>query len=178
MNANHPIKGSHTLVEPIRDRAAIKRIKTLLSRNPRDFCLFVFGINTAYRANELLSIRVGQVRYLDIGESLNIRMSKTGKYRQVTLNKNVIEAIQMLLSSENFCDHDPIFRSQRGGKAIRGDTLSTYVKHWCKNVGLCGHYASHTLRKTWGYWQRVANKTPIPLLMIPTTKVLDRNFYI
>ena len=165
MNNNHPKKGSHVLVEPIKDRTAIKRIKTLLCQNPRDFCLFVFGINTAYRANELLSVQVGQVRYLDIGESLNIKMSKTGKYRRVTLNKNVIEAIQTLLNSEDFCDQDPLFRSQRGGKAIGVDTLSTYVKHWCQNAGLRGNYASHTLRKTWGYWQRIANKTPIPILM-------------
>ena len=165
MNNNRPQKGSHVLVEPIKDRAAIKRIKTLLSQNLRDYCLFVFGINTAYRANEILSIQVGQVRYLNVGESLNIKMSKTGKYRRVTLNKKVIEAIQTLLDSGSFSDEEPLFRSQRGGMAIGVDTLSTYVKNWCQNAGLRGNFASHTLRKTWGYWQRVVNKTPIPVLM-------------
>lgn len=39
------------------------------------------------------------------------------------------------------------------------------VKMWCQNVGLKGNYGSHTLRKTWGYWQRLERGTAIPLLM-------------
>ena len=39
------------------------------------------------------------------------------------------------------------------------------VKTWCQRAGLKGNYASHTLRKTWGYWQRIERNTPIPLLM-------------
>ena len=30
---------------------------------------------------------------------------------------------------------------------------------------LKGNYGSHTLRKTWGYWQRTERGTAIPLLM-------------
>jgi integrase len=28
------------------------------------------------------------------------------------------------------------------------------VKTWCASVGLKGNYGSHSMRKTWGYWQR------------------------
>lgn len=38
------------------------------------------------------------------------------------------------------------------------------MKTWCHDVGLKGNYGSHTLRKTWGYWQRL-ERTAIPLLM-------------
>ena len=38
------------------------------------------------------------------------------------------------------------------------------VKNWCNSVGLEGNYGSHSLRKTWGYWQ-YQHSTPIPLLM-------------
>jgi integrase len=38
------------------------------------------------------------------------------------------------------------------------------VKGWCRDVGLKGNYGSHTLRKTWGFWQ-YQQRTPIPLLM-------------
>jgi integrase len=38
------------------------------------------------------------------------------------------------------------------------------VKRWCATVGLSGNYGSHTLRKTWGFWQDKRG-TPIPLLM-------------
>ncbi|ABW26800.1 site-specific integrase [Acaryochloris marina] len=47
-------------------KKAIAGIKQLLSWSPRDLCLFTLGINTAYRANELLSLRASQVRYLGV----------------------------------------------------------------------------------------------------------------
>ena len=100
-NPNHPKKGSLIIVEPIRERAAIKRIKKLLKSKPRDYCLFIFGINTAYRANEILSIRASQVRNLQAGDSLNVKMSKTGKYRRVSLNENVIKAMVAAFLLEN-----------------------------------------------------------------------------
>jgi len=63
-------------VEPIRELKAIKRIKKLREDRPRDLCLFTLGINTAYRANEFLSLRIGQVDYLMPGDRLELRQSK------------------------------------------------------------------------------------------------------
>ncbi|MEP1060930.1 MULTISPECIES: hypothetical protein [Cyanophyceae] len=54
-NPNYPTAGSTT---------AISRIKKILTDRPRNLCLFTLGINTAYRANELLSLKVGQVKNL------------------------------------------------------------------------------------------------------------------
>jgi integrase len=67
-NPHHPAPGSILTVEPIRDRKAIERIRKLLRDHPRDLCLFAVGINTAFRANELLSLKVGQVRLLQAGD--------------------------------------------------------------------------------------------------------------
>jgi integrase len=162
-NPNRPEPGSHIIVEPIRSKQVIKRIKKLLKDSPRDYCIFVTGINTAYRAKELLSLKVGQVRDLVPGDTVNVK-TKTKKYRRVSLNPSVIEAVQTLLETKDFADDEYLFQSQRGGP-VSVSTLSTYVKSWCKNAGLKGNYASHTLRKTWGYWQRIGNNTSIPILM-------------
>ena len=32
-------------------------------------------------------------------------------------------------------------------------------------ANLLGNYGTHTLRKTWGYHQRVFNNVPLPILM-------------
>jgi hypothetical protein len=45
-------------------------------------------------------------------------------------------------------------------------SLSTLVKKWCKDVNLKGNYASHSLRKTWGYHQRISFGVGIPELMV------------
>lgn len=153
-------------MEPIRDKKAIDRIKKQLRDYPRDLCLFILGINTAYRANELLAIKVGDVRHLQPGNVLTRKQSKTNKYRGVVLNPTAQAAIQTWLRSEpgqRLSDADYLFTGKRG--VLQVSTVSTMVKTWCQNVGLKGNYGSHTLRKTWGYWQRKERGTAIPLLM-------------
>jgi integrase len=165
-NPNHPKKGASIKVEPIRDKKAIQRIKKLLRDDPRDLCLFVVGINTAFRANELLSLQVEHVRYLQPGDVLQRKQSKTQKYRGVILNRSAHAAIQTWLASQHgqcLSDTDFLFTGKRGVLTV--PTVSTMVKTWCRNVGLKGNYGSHTLRKTWGYWQRKERGTAIPLLM-------------
>ena len=165
-NPNHPKKGSAIKVEPIRDKKAIARVKKQLRDSPRDLCLFILGINTAYRANELLTIKVGDVRHLQAGDVLTRKQSKTNKYRGVVLNPSAQAAIQTWLCSElgqRLTNADYLFTGKRG--VLKVSTVSTMVKTWCQNVGLKGNYGSHSLRKTWGYWQRKERGTAIPLLM-------------
>lgn len=167
-NSNHPKPGSSTKVEPIRDRADIMVIKKSLSDRPRDLCLFTLGINTAYRANELLSIRVGQVAHLKCGDSLTLRQSKTGRDRMITLNETATNAIQDWLQRHPDPEDDaPLFPSQRTRKALTVSPFINMVKGWCRDAGLKGNYGSHTLRKTWGYHQLRGNTKTPPHLVLP-----------
>ena len=40
------------------------------------------------------------------------------------------------------------------------------VKGWCRAINLKGNYGSHSLRKTWGYHQRVTFSVGLPELMV------------
>ena len=173
---NHPPLGSTIKVEPIRSVQGINKIKERLAGRPRDFCLFVLGINTAFRASELLSIRVGQVRYLQPGDRLEVKQPKTKKYRSVTINQAAYQSIQNLIADKErlaikkklpaLIDDDAfLFTGQRGSGALQVSTLNNMVKDWCKHSRLKGNYGSHTLRKTWGFMQRKKQDTPVPLLM-------------
>jgi len=165
-NKNRPKKGSSIKVEPIRDLKAIKRIKKLYADNPRDLCLFTFGINTAYRAGEILSLTVEQVDYLQVGDRLEIKQPKTGKHRSVTVNQTVVDAIDNWLKVHpDRRSSAPLFLSKKTGEALTVSAVHKMVKRWCREVGLKGNYGSHTMRKTWGYHQRVQKNQPIPLLM-------------
>ncbi|MEZ5529717.1 MAG: hypothetical protein R3E57_07245 [Porticoccaceae bacterium] len=44
-------------------------------------------------------------------------------------------------------------------------SVNRMVKNWTRQAGLKGNYGSHTLRKTWGYHQRVELDTAVPILM-------------
>lgn len=168
-NPNAPKPGDSIKVEPIRDVKDIKSIKKLLADHPRDFCLFTLGINTAYRANELLSITVGQVAHLQAGGELDLKQSKNKKYRRVSLNQSAIDSIHAYLDwkrdkQKYAClDGDLLFTGQRG--PITVNYLNNLVKRWCKILRIPGNYGSHTLRKTFGYQLRILKQTPVPLLM-------------
>ncbi|SEM89007.1 tyrosine-type recombinase/integrase [Palleronia pelagia] len=167
-NSNHPKSGSTTKVEPIRDLAAIAEIKKKLSCRPRDLCLFTLGINTAYRANELLSIRVGQVAHLRAGDVLSLKQSKNGRYRTITLNGVAVQAIQTWLGHHPKTEEGaPLFWSQRTRKSLSVSPFINMVKGWCAEAGLKGNYGSHTLRKTWGYHQLRGNTKTPPHLVLP-----------
>lgn len=163
-NINHPQKGSYIKVEPIRDLKNIKRIKKMLAGNPRDLCLFTIGINTNLRASDLLKITAGQVRDLNPGDEIEINETKTKKPRRITLNKSVIRSIEGLLSSHEYDDGDHLFISQRGTLTV--PSVHRLVKGWCRSINLKGNYGSHTLRKTFGYQQRVKFGTGLPELMV------------
>ncbi|MDC0003487.1 tyrosine-type recombinase/integrase [Porticoccaceae bacterium] len=164
-NPNHPKRGSSIKVNPITELSAIKRIKQQLANKPRDLCLFTLGINTAYRANELVSIKVGQVDYLKTQDRLDLKQSKNKKYRSITLNATAIEAIQNWLEVHPDVRPDaPLFISAKTKLAINSVTVTSMVKAWCSKAGLRGNFGSHTLRKTWGYHQRKTFHRPIVLL--------------
>jgi len=160
---NHPKKGSSIKVEPIRDLKSIRTIKKLLADHPRNYCLFTLGINTAFRAGDLLSISAGQVRHLAVGDQLEVKEKKTGKVRRVTLNKGAVASIKKLLASQEFEDGDPLFSGQRGRLSV--SYVTRLLKGWCREINLKGQYASHSLRKTFGYHQRVTHGVALPILV-------------
>jgi integrase len=165
-NKNHPKKDSTIKVEPVKNLKDIRSIKALLKHDkPRDYCLFVLGINTNLRASDLLSIRVGQVRGLTPGDELVLKEKKTKKERRVTLNESAIEAIEHYLSRVELEDNEDLFKSQRAA-TLTVPSVNRLVKSWCKAINLKGNYGSHTMRKTFGYHQRVQRNTSVAELMV------------
>lgn len=173
-NPNRPPPGATIKVEPIRTVNAINRIKRQLEPSPRNHALFVLGINTAFRAGELLSIRTGQVRHIAPGDRLDVKQSKTRRYRAVTLNRSAHSSVQRRLEELKekarddpawFDDESFLFSGRSPDRPLTVPTVSNLVKSWCQSANLKGNYGSHTLRKTWGYMQRKRQNTPVPLLM-------------
>lgn len=162
-NQNHPKKGDFIKVGPIREIKDIETIKKLLADKPRDLCLFTLGINTNLRASDLLRLKVGQVRGLKPGDEIELKEKKTGKVRRINLNINCISSIEKLLASREYKNDDLLFLGQRGPLTV--PSVTALVKKWCGMVNLKGNYGAHSLRKTWGYHQRVTFGKDIPTLM-------------
>lgn len=143
------------VVEPIKRIEDIKAIKQLLASKPRDHLLFVMGINSGLRVGDLLRFKVGQVQDLKVGGTLEIRESKTGKQNFLLLNKEIGKALNLYFQSGNHAPDDYLFGSRKGGKPLTLSTVNRLVKSWAASINLPGNYGGRTLRKTFGYVQRV-----------------------
>jgi len=75
-----------------------------------------------------------------------------------------VDAINKLLASKGIDDEEPIFQGMRGTLTV--PSVNRLVKQWCKAINLKGNYGAHTLRKTFGYQQRVRFGMGLPELMV------------
>jgi len=166
-NPNRPKVGDIIRVEPIRKPDDLRAIKELLKNEPRNLAVFTFGINTALRASDILRTRLCDVKSLKPGETFILREKKTKKKRVVSVNQATYEAIQNYLRVRPETSLDaPLFLSRTGHeKALTVSSLNALVKKWGKEVGIRENLGSHTLRKTFGYHQRI-NGISIPTLMV------------
>lgn len=154
-NKNHPQKGSSTVVEPIREEKDIKAIRKLLSDNPRNHLLFVMGINNGLRTGDLLKLRIKDVAGMRPGDSINIMEGKTGKQNILVINKTVHKVLTQYLTESNLSGDDYLFKSRKGNHPLTIQAVNAYVKKWTSAINLKRNYGAHSLRKTWGYFQRI-----------------------
>ncbi|WP_031485430.1 tyrosine-type recombinase/integrase [Maridesulfovibrio frigidus] len=164
LNPNHPQKGSSIKVDPITSRKDIASLKKLLEENPRDLALFVLGINTNLRAVDLVELRVDQFVGAKVGDEIVLRENKTGKNRRITLSPTVLEAVRPWANQCRSLEEEYLF-SSRNGAPMAPNYVNKLVKKWCSKINLKGNYGSHSLRKTFGYQQRVVYKVGIAQLM-------------
>jgi len=148
-------KGTKVKVNPVRKQKDIRAISKLLLGKPRDLLLWTMGINNGLRASDLVGIKVVQVQDLKVGEVLNIIESKTGKENILVINKPVYKVLQRYLKEVKPDPSEYLFKSRKGKGHISSQSVGRLVKTWCKDLNLQGNYGAHTLRKTWGYHQRI-----------------------
>lgn len=158
---NKPAAGQKKTVEPIRKLKDVKAIKKILTDNPRDLLLFTLGINNGLRAGDLLKLKVGQVRNMGIGESLQIVEGKTGKVNVLVINSSSYNTLKNYLEHVAPSDDNYLFPSRKGNEPLTIPSLNRLIKQWTGSINLKGLYGTHSLRKTWGYMQRVEFGVPI-----------------
>ena len=142
-------------VGPITSARDIKSIKKLLSDQPRNRLLFILGINTGLRVQDLLSLKVGDIKQAQVGDRVVLREKKTQKENVFMVNKDIKDALDDYLKTVDAKDEHFLFKSRKGSNyAITTYAVTMYVQQWCDAIHLPGNYGAHSLRKTWCYHQR------------------------
>lgn len=164
-------KGEEQTVFPIKKLSELEAMAAWLYENTdRKYLLgFVLGVNLGLRANELLSLRTsdvfyrdGSIRYIedieDTSDRIAIYQSKTDKVRGLYLNEVCVSILNWYypqVATRGLKD-EYIFTSREGG-TIKPDTFRKILKSAAKACGLKQNIGTHTLRKTWGWWQYTTN---------------------
>jgi len=151
-------KGESFTVSPIRDLKSVQKIRRNLLRRGelRNALIFCMGTNSGLRGSDLLNLKVGDVKYLEMGVAKEIKEIKTGKKNVIVLNKTCFRILHdYLQKNPELCDSDYLFPSRKGRGRLDTRSLNRLVKQWTSEIGMKGErYGSHTLRKTFGYLQR------------------------
>lgn len=159
------------IVEPIRNPKKVAQIKSILKGqdDPRNYLLFSLGINFALRIQDLLRLRVRDVRNEDntIKDFLFVRESKRGRQRRIKINAGAREALEYYFGRVKAAADDYLFpNSRNGNRPLSRVQAYRLINQWVEAVGLTeGRYGTHSLRKTWGYQARKHHGVPIELIM-------------
>ena len=142
-------------VDPIIDLKKIKSIKKLLSDNARDRLLFTMGINSGLRVQDILAIKISDVKSSKIGDRIAVKEKKTGKANVFIMNKEILTALHEHLRTIDLKDDHFLFKSRKGSNyPLTTYAVTQMVQRWADEINLVGNFGAHTLRKTWCYHQR------------------------
>jgi len=144
-------------VEPIRDLGKLIEIKRKLRRaNPRNYLLFVLGVNTALRISDLLALHVNDVidENRTVRQFLILREKKRGKHKRIKLNEAATEAIEFFLEQTKPEHSEFLFKNAQTGKAISRVQAWRLINAWARAVGITDLIGTHSMRKSWGLHAR------------------------
>ena len=154
-------------VQPIKDKEKIEAMKKMLRASTlRNELLFVLGIHTGLRISDLLALKVADVlTKKGVVDRLELREKKTKKTRSIVLSKKTCRLIERYLDIERpgTRGEEPLFRSQKGGKAISRQHAYDILNKAARSVGITDRIGTHSLRKMFGYF---AYKQGVDLAMI------------
>ncbi len=133
----------------------------------RNYMLIHVGLNTAFRAEDLLQLRV-----VDVFKGyVSIKENKTGKMQNFRMNGKLHQDILAFIEKYNLGPYDYLFRGQmkyvNGVKyiyPINRQRAYQIVKETGEAIGIPFCFGVHSLRKTFGY-QYIKNGGNVITLM-------------
>ena len=120
--------------------------------------LALIGFNTAFRAEDLLQLRVSDV----IDGYVHIKENKKGKMQNFKMNNKLHEDIKSYVERNNLTRSDYLFMGQKKKQTYKNKTYPVIypitrqqgrniISKEGKEIGIYFVFGLHSLRKTFGY---------------------------
>lgn len=118
------------------------------SQSDRNWMLCLLGFNTAFRAEDLLQLKVCELE----GGFISIKENKTGKVQSFRMNQYLYEDILEYIDRNNLSKYDYMFFGQKNRHmAITRQQADTILKEAATETKLKSRFSMHSMRKTFGY---------------------------
>ena len=93
-----PPKGWVLAVDPFTEQQLEKiRVRLKRKNDLRLLCIINLAANSGFRMVDVLSLKVGQVRKLSVGDQLKVKETKTGKSNTFHFNGLMIDSLKAYL---------------------------------------------------------------------------------
>ncbi len=151
---------NHNPTDPIYSLEDVKRFKQyFLTRkghknvNIRDYAYFVFSLNVARRAGDILQLHVYDVLNPDGSFKTHVTFEheqKTGKKSIILLNSSAQDALALYFNTRNgYKMSDWLFpNSKKPGEPMSVDGMRHMLQRAAKALNIDMHMGTHSLRKT------------------------------
>lgn len=163
--------------QPIRDVEDLKKIKEYyleVRPNRRNYLLIVFGMNSALRISDILSLQWEQVYdFAREGYRQHLRLTeqKTGKQSTIFLNQNIRQALQeyrqgLIQQGKEIQTDTFLFSHSNKNVPITRVQAFRIIKTAADYYHIPGVICCHSLRKTFGYHAWKQGVSPVLLVNI------------
>lgn len=135
-------------VDPIKKISDIEKIKLHLKEsNKRNYLLFVIGINTGIKSNQILKLKLKDL----IDNKYKIKKYINIENKQYFINDSINQAINEFLDENEIDLNSYLFGSQKSDLPINRSHLYRILNDVVKKCNINMHIGNETLRKTFGY---------------------------
>lgn len=135
-------------VQPIKNMCEIEKIKLHLKKtNKRNYLLFVIGINTGIKSNQILNLKVKDV----VDDKYQIKKNIYIESKEYFINEPISQAIKEFLAENKLNLNSYLFESQKTDLPINRSHLYRILNKAVSECNIDIHIGNETLRKTFGY---------------------------
>lgn len=177
-------------VQPIKNMCDIDKIKLYLKEsNKRNYLLFVIGINTGIKSNQILNLKLKDIVDTNYKTKDYINIDN----KKYFINKPINQAIKEFLEENKIGLNSYLFESKKTNLPINRSHLYRILNDSVKACNIDIHIGNETLRKTFGYhyyyktrdvkylkdiFNKASKKTLFDYLCIPSELVECRQFFL
>lgn len=130
------------MLQKLRDKAADENLKKIYDR---DWLLVKMGVNTAFRIQDLLELKVND---LLLKGTMHIRENKTRKEQYFQLNPKLHQELLNYISRNSLYEDEYLFQSRKGtNKPISRQNAWMRIKKYTDELKLNYLIGCHSLRK-------------------------------